>query len=266
MSAPLSLSGLARVAGDDPVADPAAAGKPFPFSMAFQPIVDMGARQVFAYEALVRGPRGEAAQEILGKLTPHNRFAFDQSSRIAAIELAARLGLVQTGAYLAINFIPGAVGDPAQGARSTLDAARRVGLPPDRLIFEVTEGEEAADPGRLRKIFDVYQQHGFLTALDDFGSGSSTLSLLAECQPRIVKLDMTLVRNVDGNLARTAIAHGVQSICQKLGIDVIAKGVESWAEHQALEGLGFHLFQGFLYAEPAFEALPPVHCLRDPAD
>jgi diguanylate cyclase (GGDEF)-like protein len=233
--------------------------KPFPFSMAFQPIVDIAKRTVFAYEALVRGPGNEGAMEVLGKVTTRNRYAFDQSCRITAIRLAAELGLHETGASLSINFIPGAMYEPRNCIRATLSAARRYGFPLDRLIFELTEGEEVTDKDKLRQIFVVYAEQGFRTAIDDFGAGYSGLSLLTEFQPRIVKLDMQLIRGIDQHPARVAIVRGVLAMCREMGIQVIAEGVETPGEYAVLRDLGVTLFQGFLFARPAFEALPPVN-------
>jgi diguanylate cyclase (GGDEF)-like protein len=232
--------------------------KPFPFSMAFQPIVDTQARSVFAYEALVRGPADEGALSILDQVTARNRYAFDQSCRITAIRLATELGLHRTGASLSINFIPGAMYEPRNCIRATLSAARKYGFPLDRLIFEVTEGEEVNDKEKLREIFAVYGEHGFRTAIDDFGAGYSGLTLLTEFQPSIMKLDMLLIRAIDRNPARLAIVRGVLSMCREMGITVIAEGVETLAEFRVLESLGVTLFQGYLFARPAFERLPPV--------
>ncbi len=230
--------------------------KPFPFSMAFQPIVDACQRTVFAYEALVRGPAGEGAQSILEKVTARNRYAFDQSCRITAIRLAAELGLTDSGASLSINFIPGAMYEPRNCIRATLSAARRYRFPLDRLIFELTEGEEVADKDKLRNIFAVYAEQGFQTAIDDFGAGYSGLTLLTEFQPRIVKLDMQLLRDIDRHAARQAIVRGVIAMCRDLGIQVIAEGVETLGEYAALYEMGVTLFQGYLFARPAFESLP----------
>jgi hypothetical protein len=101
--------------------------QPFPFGMAFQPIVDVNTSKVFAYEALVRGERGESAGSILGQVTKANRYAFDQSCRVKAISLATQLGLADTGAQLSINFMPGAVYSPAACIQLTLATAREVG-------------------------------------------------------------------------------------------------------------------------------------------
>jgi diguanylate cyclase (GGDEF)-like protein len=259
---------LRRAAGtasppDDPLPERCGAcidgiAKPFPFSMAFQPIVDAANRRVFAYEALVRGPGNEGALSVLSKVTARNRYAFDQSCRITAIRLAAELGLHESGASLSINFIPGAMYEPRNCIRATLSAARRYCFPLDRLIFELTEGEEVTDKDKLRNIFAVYAEQGFQTAIDDFGAGYSGLTLLTEFQPRIVKLDMQLIRDIDRHPARLAIVRGVLSMCRELGILVIAEGVESTAEYAVLLELGVVLFQGFLFARPAFEELPAV--------
>lgn len=127
---------------------------PFPFTMAFQPVLDLEQRRVFAYEALVRGPDGAGAGTVLAQVTPENRYSFDQSCRIKAIELAARLGLAATGAALSINFLPNAVYEPAACIRATLKAAKATGFPVDRIMFEVTEAEHVGDTDHLKGILD----------------------------------------------------------------------------------------------------------------
>jgi EAL domain-containing protein (putative c-di-GMP-specific phosphodiesterase class I) len=227
----------------------------FDFSMAFQPIVDIADGSVFAYEALVRGMHGESAASVLGRVTPENRFAFDQRCRVRAVELAAALGMTTR---LHINFMPNAVYEASRCLRSTLDAAARTGFPIGRIVFETTEDERIGDPEHLKTIVEAYKHQGFLTAIDDFGAGYAGLNLLAEFQPDIVKLDMALIRGIDASKARRAIVGGIIGICRMLSIRVIAEGVETQAEAQTLRDLGITLMQGYLFAKPAFEALPPV--------
>jgi EAL domain-containing protein (putative c-di-GMP-specific phosphodiesterase class I) len=157
--------------------------QPFPFSMAFQPIVDVRSGTPYAYEALVRGPKGEGANSILSQVNPENIYAFDQNCRVRAISLAARLNLPATGAALSINFMPGAVYSPSACIQLTLQTARQVDFPLDRLIFEVTEVEEIRDRPHLKTIVDAYRDLGFRIALDDFGAGHSGLNLLASFPP-----------------------------------------------------------------------------------
>lgn len=221
--------------------------------MAFQPIVDVARREVFAYEALVRGGDGRSAGQVLSTVGPEQLYGFDQTCRVLAIDTAQRLGL---RTRLSINFLPNAVYEPATCIRLTLAAAHKVGFPPERLIFEMTEAEQIRDPQHALSIVRDYQRRGFLTAIDDFGAGYSGLNLLADYQPQLVKLDMALVRDIDRNRARQAIVGGVLGTCRALGVQVVAEGIETRAEYNQLRTLGVELFQGYLIARPQVESLP----------
>lgn len=223
--------------------------------MAFQPIVDVEAREVFAYEALVRGAHGESSDEVIADVATDQLYTFDQTCRVLAIETAKRIGMDCT---LSINFMPNAVYEPASCIRLTLAAAERVGFPTERLLFELTEAEKIRNPKHALRIVRDYQQRGFLTAIDDFGAGYSGLNLLADFQPHFVKLDMALTRSIDRESARQAIVGGIIGTCAALGCKVIAEGVETREELATLRRMGVRLFQGFLLARPQIEALPKV--------
>jgi EAL domain-containing protein (putative c-di-GMP-specific phosphodiesterase class I) len=238
--------------------------------MAFQPIVNLRTRSVFAFEALVRGLAQEPAAAVMAQLNQENLYAFDQACRVRSIELASRLGLVATGAMLSINFIPSAVYRPEACIRSTVQAATRLNFPLDRVMFEITEGEKIRDHAHLSAIIGEYKRRGFLTAIDDFGAGYAGLNLLAQFQPDILKIDMELTRNIHERRASRAIVAAILSVCRELGIRPIAEGIETREELRALEDLGMELFQGYLFARPGFEALPvatyPEHASRKEAD
>jgi PAS domain S-box-containing protein len=229
---------------------------PFSFSMAFQPIIDVEARRVYAYEALVRGPGGESAYSVLAKVTDKNRYAFDQACRVTAITLAKKLGVDKTQAKLCINFMPGAVYSPAACIRRTLDTARQVSFPLDRLVFELTEVEEVKDRAHLRSIFEEYRRHGFKMAMDDFGSGFCGLNLFVDLTPDILKLDIELTRNLPRSAVALATMRALVQLCETLGVTLIAEGVETPEEFYALQTCGVRLMQGYLLARPALEALP----------
>ncbi len=238
---------------------------PFPFTMAFQPIVNTTTGRVYAYEALVRGPQNQPAGEILARLTPETLYSFDQHCRVRAIELAARLGLPATGARLSINFMPGAVYSPAACIQLTLSTARQLDFPLDRLIFEITEAEQVRDKNHLSNIVTEYRKHGFRLALDDFGAGYSSLNLFASVSTDILKLDMELTRNLHLRPTALAIVKSVATLAGSLGTEIIAEGIETFEEYEAVRSCGIHLMQGYLLARPAFEALPPVSLPSQPA-
>ncbi len=225
------------------------------FTMAFQPIVDVTNKGIFGYEALVRGVQGEGAGWVLAQVNDANRYKFDQSIRVRAIDMAKKLGLQ---GMLSINFLPNAVYRPETCIRATLEAARELDFPTNRIMFEVTEGEKVKDHEHLRNIFIEYKKHQFTTAIDDFGAGYAGLNLLADWQPDIIKLDMALTRNVDSDRVRRSIVTAILAACRELSIRVIAEGIETQAEFLTLADAGVELFQGYLFSQPGFECLPQV--------
>ena len=224
--------------------------------MAFQPIVDVESATVFAYEALVRGLDGASAGSVLSQVTEDNRYAFDQGCRVKAITLASQLNLADTGAFLSINFMPGAVYSPAACIQLTLRTAQQTGFPLSRIIFEITEAEQVRDRPHLKNIVDEYRRHGFRMALDDFGAGYSGLNLLADFPADLIKLDMDLTHNLHERPAALAIVKWMVALGQTLGSTIVAEGVETFEEYQALRSCGIRLMQGFLFARPAVETLP----------
>jgi EAL domain-containing protein (putative c-di-GMP-specific phosphodiesterase class I) len=226
-----------------------------PFTMAFQPIVDIEHRSIYAYEALVRPEHGGSAYDVLSQITETNRYAFDQACRVKAITLASRLGMTS---MLSINFLPNAVYQPAACLQKTFEAAQRADFPLHHLMFEVTENEPARDVGHLQSIFKEYKRHGMITAIDDFGAGHSGLNMLADFQPDVIKIDMALTRAVNTDPVRYEIARAVIGLCQRLHISVVAEGVETVDEAVTLKQLGVRLFQGYLFAKPTVDVLVGV--------
>lgn len=227
----------------------------FQFDYAYQPIVDVDRRKVFAHEALVRGPNGEGAMSVLAQVNEHNRYRFDQACRVKAIKGASELHMQE---HVSINFLPNAIYKPEVCIRTTLEAARTHDFPLERIIFEVTEGERIEDGPWFAEILREYKRCGFKTAIDDFGAGYAGMKLLSDFQPDLIKIDMDLIRHVDTNRARQAIVHSLVRLCEELDIQVIAEGIETPAERDFLRDAGIHLMQGYLFARPAFRATAAI--------
>lgn len=221
-------------------------------TMAFQPIVDVATRSVYAYEALVRGTDGSGAGSVLSHVTDDNRYVFDQTCRVKAIQLATKLNIE---CNLSINFLPNAVYRPETCIRATMQAADEFGLPVERIIFEVTESEPVNDPVHLMGIFEEYRDRGFITAIDDFGSGYAGLNLLSRFKPQVLKLDMELCQGVAGDLVKSTITKGAVDTAHALGIKVIAEGIEDKEDFLTLNEIGADYFQGYLFGKPKIEEL-----------
>ena len=227
----------------------------FGFEYAYQPIVDLERRTIYAHEALVRGPQGEGAASVLAQVNDDNRYRFDQACRVKAIKGASALGMTER---LSINFLPNAIYKPELCIRTTLEAARTHHFPLEHIIFEVTEGERVEDGPWFAEILREYKRCGFKTAIDDFGAGYAGLSLLADFQPDLIKIDMDLIRNVDVNRPRQAIVRSLVQLCKDMNIQVIAEGIETPGERDFLVDAGIRLMQGYLFAKPAFRAIAPL--------
>lgn len=231
------------------------------FTFAFQPIVNLKEKTIFAYEALIRGLDGEGANEILSQVNDNNRYSFDQACRTRSITLAKKLEMKEK---LSINFLPDAIYKPELCIRSTIAAAEQANFPLSQIIFEVTEEQNVLEPERLIGIFKYYREKGFATAIDDFGAGYAGLALLAAYQPDIIKIDIKLIRNIHVDKIKQAIVEGVILTCKKLQIEILAEGVELFKEAQWFYQHGIYLMQGFYFAKPGFESLPPVmNLMRD---
>jgi EAL domain-containing protein (putative c-di-GMP-specific phosphodiesterase class I) len=242
--------------GNDPKCNQCRDGATFdvPIKMALQPIVDVTQGTTFAHEALVRGAQGESAATVLSCVSAQNRYVFDQTCRVAAIELAARLDIAAAGSRLSINFLPNAVYEPRACIRLTLTAAMRTGFPLNNIIFEFTE-DERLDTNHILNILRSYRSMGFSTAIDDFGAGFAGLDLLSKFQPDLVKFDMGLIRGIDTDVAKQKIVLHSLRMMMDLGITPLCEGVETIEEFQVLRELGFNLMQGYLFAKPALESV-----------
>lgn len=226
------------------------------FTIAFQPIVDLREGTVFAHEALVRGVNGEEASYFFRLLHGPNRYIFDGLCRTKAIREAARLGMA---GRLSVNVLPKVACSDQFGVSYSLRTARKFGLCPDRLIFELTETEKILNHASLEECISHWSRDGVQSAIDDFGAGYAGLSLLVHFQPDILKLDMVLTRRIADDPIRLAVIKGIIDACKALDIDIIAEGVETEEEMLTLGSLGIHLMQGHYFARPAIRSLPAPH-------
>jgi EAL domain-containing protein (putative c-di-GMP-specific phosphodiesterase class I) len=222
-------------------------------SFAFQPIIDAGRRTITAYEAFMRGINQESAASLLRHVTPAGLIALDREARRKAVEHVTRLKLPVA---LHLNVTQGGLSDTAQSVRELHEFARESGLRPNLLVLEIAEHEILRDVREFARAVGALRAAGVRLAIDDFGAAWSALNLLADYQPDLIKLDMTLIRGIQGHGPRQAIVRAILGACDSLGIQVIAEGVEAEREYGWLRAQGISLFQGYLFAPPGFEVLP----------
>jgi EAL domain-containing protein (putative c-di-GMP-specific phosphodiesterase class I) len=235
----------------------------------FQPIVcTRDPSNVFAYECLLRGQQGEGRLITPDRLYRAARITghiddLDCMARVTAIETAVARRL---DTHIFINFNPSSVLDPEVSLRSTVQAAYRSGIAPDRFVFEVVESEEIRDIARLLDILQVYREAGFQVALDDVGAGYSSLALLTAIKPDLIKLDMSLLRDVDRDAFKSHVAAKLLELARDLKIRTVVEGVETQAQWRWAVEHGAHYAQGYLFARPAATPPQPPFFEYSPAD
>lgn len=220
----------------------------------FQPIVRATEpSSIFAYECLLRGLNRDGSM-----INPKHMFDLardadlmfhlDRTARLSAIRAAIAQSV---SASIFINFNPTSIYNPASCLQSTIRAISEAGIAPERIVFEVVESEEIADSGHLMSILDFYRNAGFKVALDDIGSGYSSLSLLATMRPDFIKLDQQLIRHVDRDSYKAGLAARLLDFAASEGIETVAEGVETEGEWSWLRDHGASLAQGYYFARPA---------------
>ena len=123
----------------------------------------------------------------------------------------------------------------------------------DSVVLEITERAPLDAIGRMTQRIAALRASGYRIAIDDLGAGYAGLSSFAALEPDIVKLDMSLVRDVHRSPVKRRLIEGVVRACADLGVTLVAEGVEVPAERDALVESGVDVFQGFLFARPAPE-------------
>lgn len=223
----------------------------------FQPIVSARhPEQVYAYEALLRGVSET------GQLVPPDRLfgsardagllpQLDLAARRTAMREAARFDHVER---LFVNINPAAIYDPRTCLNATLDLVGP--LAHDRVVIEIVESDRVEHSGHLHALVEAFRDQGFGIALDDFGSGYSSLNLLHELRPDFLKLDRKLIQQVHADRYKGLIVERLLELTRLLGIRTIAEGIEEEAEWRWVQERGADFVQGYLFGRPA--SPPPL--------
>ncbi|WOD39771.1 diguanylate phosphodiesterase [Nodosilinea sp. E11] len=222
-------------------------------SFAFQPIIDVSLSNVVAYEALICGANNEEFLKISPQISEREWSHFDTNCRAIAVSMAAKLGLP---CDLHLNFLARHVDDARSAIQSTLESAEKNGIDPSRIILEIDQDKLIGDSEKFARIIEDYRSAGLRIAIDHFGAGRAGLNLLEPLRPEMICLNEQLVRGIDTNGPRQAIVRGIYQTCNDLGIDLIAKQVETYDEYKWFCEEEISLIQGSLIAKPEFEKLP----------
>ena len=220
--------------------------------LAFQPIVSLSEKRIFAYEALMRS-REAALPHPGAMLSAAERLdRLPDLGRAIRARAAAAADAMPQDALLFINLHPADFQDPTLFSEAVPLAAHA-----HRVVLEVTERSALDDIHNLRDKVSRLRALGYRIAVDDLGAGYAGLSTFANLEPEVVKIDMSLVRDVETTRTKRTLVASLTGVCRDLGMKVVAEGVETAGERDALTELGCDLLQGYFFARPAAD-FPPV--------
>jgi EAL domain-containing protein (putative c-di-GMP-specific phosphodiesterase class I) len=245
----LSLSGSNSQPGDRVGLEQAFERARASLWLAFQPIVSWSEKRVFAFEALMR-TREAALPHPGAMLSAAERLERlpDLGRAIRGLAASAASERLPVGALLFINLHPADFQDP-----TLYDPRSPLGQHADRIVLEVTERAALDDIHNLRERVARLRDIGFRIAVDDLGAGYAGLATFANLEPDVVKIDMSLVRDIETARTKRTLCASLASVCRELGMMVVAEGVETAAEKDTLVELGCDLLQGYYFARPAAE-------------
>lgn len=216
-------------------------------AIVFQPIVDLSSRVSVGYEALARFA-AEPARPVDAWFTDATRLGRGVELEIASIQRAfAASAQLDRSAFISVNLSPTTLADE----RLTQALADR---DLSGVVFEITEHVVVEDYLALRGAIAGWRRRGVRLAIDDAGAGYASLRHVLSLAPDFVKLDLSLVRDIDTDLARQAMATALVSFAAKSETTVVAEGIETEAEMTSLISLGVTIGQGYFMGRPSSAA------------
>lgn len=215
--------------------------------MNYQPIVRWASRSVYSYEALMR-TRTERV--------PHPGVFLDLAEELGRVRELGRCVRSHVAALLSqptgfrglvfVNLHPEELRDDDLYAKDSPLAQSA-----QRVVLEITERESLAGLSDAHDRVDQLKRMGYRIAIDDIGAGYSGLNSLIDLEPDLIKLDMALVRGIDQSPRRQKLVRSLVVLAKELEIEVVAEGIETSEERDAVAELGCDLLQGYLFARPA---------------
>ena len=221
------------------------------FSLAYQPVCDAKSSRVMGFEALLRW-----RHPVLGHIPPDQFIPLaEQSGLIVPLgrwvlqTACAEAARWDRPASIAVNLSPLQFRQPDLPDQ-VADILERTGLDPSRLALEVTEGLLLDQSDLVLRTMRDLRARGIRIVLDDFGTAYASMSYLRRFPFNGIKIDKSFVRGLQDDDVTQAIVHAIMGLAHRLGLTVVAEGVETEREHNLLRNLGCQLVQGYLTGRP----------------
>lgn len=218
---------------------------------AYQPIVSMQDYRIAAFEALSRGAPGSGLQQADQLFSAAIKFnllvELDRVCRRRALVCSGRL---PRNAKIFINTLPATIRDVQFRGQQLVDFLESVHVTPDRIVIEITEKQVIDNLHLFQDAMSYYTDLGMALAVDDVGSGYSGLETIARLKPAYLKTDAALVRDVHASLVNREMLKAIVSLARGIGAKVVAEGIQTVEELNALVAMGIDYGQGYYLGRP----------------
>jgi EAL domain-containing protein (putative c-di-GMP-specific phosphodiesterase class I) len=227
----------------------------------FQPIFDLQSGRAHGFEALARGPKESTLR------SPKALFdRADKADLLPELDHLCRRRALQAGGKLErqyklfINTYPFSVRDPSFQGKYLIDLFEGTDLAPEQIVLEVTEKQIIKNYPLFVDAMKYFSDMRCMVAIDDMGAGYSGFEQIVHLRPHYVKLDMSMVRDIDTSFIKQQILRAFRSMAEKIDAKLIAEGVETREELEIVRGIGADFVQGHLLAKPsaAFQTSPNI--------
>ena len=220
----------------------------------FQPIVDLDKYAIWGYEALSRGPEETSLYSPLALFDMAEKYGLLKNLESLCIRSAShqfnKLGL---SGKLFVNISHEVLIAGSQIEKQVVDLLLNSQLQPENVVIELTERSSTDDINALIEAAAIFRKLGFEIAIDDLGSGYSSLQLWSELKPDYVKIDRHFIQDIDTDNTKQEFVRAMHAMSQITHTRILAEGVETRGELEVLKNIGLGLFQGYLFAKPAAE-------------
>jgi EAL domain-containing protein (putative c-di-GMP-specific phosphodiesterase class I)/GGDEF domain-containing protein len=216
----------------------------------YHPIVITESAEVYGYEALARAHnRGLRSPEVMFGVAEEANLIWELSRLCRRRAIEGVDSNLEPHQLLFLNIDPHDFRDPSFRALDVDD----LGVDhPERIVLEITERTAITDYPKFQTYLKAFRERGFRFAVDDAGSGYAGLGSIANLSPDYIKLDISLISNIDSNFMKQNLVETMVQFANDHGIKVIAEGVEREEEYETVKRLGVHLTQGFLFHNPRY--------------
>lgn len=217
----------------------------------FQPIVSLNNGNILGFEALSRGPQASAYENPITMFNEAKNkgkmWELESLCRISALENSSKFG---NEFYIFLNIDPNIINDESLYYEFSQEFLKKFNLSTENIVFEISEKNTIEDTEHFKELISKYKAKKYKIAINAAGSGYSGLKLITDINPDFIKMDINLIRDIDKDGVKYSLMKHLREFCQITNIKIIAVGIETENELNALIDIGVDYGQGYMIQKP----------------